>query len=167
MLIDIIDLDDEAFRDLTSVQLAMVRAAQAKKNELAAKGEEEKQRQFCKLLTQGVARSTMRSDYEAAIDEDVKKQVDVIREDLMYQLAYGSAYSDGNDLGPYRYPENPNYNLAAPQRFLVVRDYYMRIQSDPEARLEAYAMDLLAKSYLGEYYQTLYDLFASYVKNKA
>ena len=39
----------------------------------------------------------------------------------------------------------------------------MEITSDAEARLEAYAMDTLARSYLGEYYATLYDLLASYI----
>ena len=33
---------------------------------------------------------------------------------------------------------------------------------DPDARLQAYAMDTLARSYLGEFYQTLYYLLASY-----
>ena len=39
----------------------------------------------------------------------------------------------------------------------------MDITSDAEARLEAYAMDSLARTYLGEYYATLYDLLASYI----
>ena len=47
--------------------------------------------------------------------------------------------------------------------FLVVRSYYMDITSDAEARLVAYAMDSLARTYLGEYYATLYDLLASYI----
>ena len=51
---------------------------------------------------------------------------------------------------------------AASQRFLVVRNYYMTITDDPDARLQAYAMDTLAQSYLGEFYATLYDLLASY-----
>lgn len=85
-----------------------------------------------------------------------------VREDLIHQLAYESLGSEGNDKGPYRYPENPNYNLTYSQRFLVVRAYYMGVTSDADARLQAFAMDSLARSYLGEYYQTLYDLLASY-----
>ena len=164
MVIDIIDLDDEAYQNLTSVQLAMVRAAQAKKNEILAEAAEQKGKQFRKLLSAGVVRSSMRHDYDAQVDEAAKKKVDVVREDLLYQLAYEGTYSDGNEFGPYRYPENPNYNLAAPQRFLVVRDYYMHVTTNAAARLEAYSMDTLARSYLGEYYQTLYDLLASYVR---
>ena len=58
---------------------------------------------------------------------------------------------------PRRIVDNPL------QRFLVVRSYYMDITSDAEARLEAYAMDSLARTYLGEYYATLYELLASYI----
>ena len=163
MKIDIIDLTDEEYQDLTSVQLAMVRAAQARKDEILTKAQEKKGKQLRKLLTNNVARSSMRRDYDGEVDADAERQISVVREDLMYQLAYEGAYSDGNEFGPYRYPENPNYNLAAPQRFLVVRDYYMHVTTNARARLDAYAMDTLARSYLGEYYQTLYDLLASYV----
>ena len=162
MVIDIIDLDDEAYQKLTSVQLAMVRAAQTKKNDILAKAAEKKNQLLLKVLKNNVARSSMRQDFDAQTDADAQKEVDVVREDLLYQLAYEGAYSDGNEFGPYRYPENPNYNLAAPQRFLVVRDYYMKVTSNPQARLEAYAMDTLARAYLGEFYQTLYELLASY-----
>ena len=89
--------------------------------------------------------------------------MEVVKDDLLYQIAYDLDAGDGNEQGPYRYPENPNYTLPASQRFLVVRSYYMEITSDAEARLEAYAMDSLARTYLGEYYATLYDLLASYI----
>lgn len=163
MVIDILDLDSEEFQNLTSVQLAMIRAAQAKKDKIIASADKKKQAFFKKLLTDNVARSSMREDYATQVDEDAEAEIAVVREDLLYQLAYEGAFSDGNEFGPYSYPENPNYSLAAPQRFLAVRDYYMRVEKDPEARLRAYSMDTLAKSYLGEYYQTLYDLLAAYV----
>lgn len=42
MIIDIIDLSDEQFSDLNAVQMAMVRAAQAEKNEILAAAAKEK-----------------------------------------------------------------------------------------------------------------------------
>lgn len=165
MVIDIVDLDEEQFQNLTSVQLSMVRAAQAKKDKILKSAEEKKEKFLRTLLSNRVARSTMIEDYGASADRDAETEIAVVKEDLLYQLAYEGAYSDGNEFGPYSYPENPNYKLASPQRFLIVRDYYMHITTDAEARLEAYAMDTLAKSYLGEYYQTLYDLLASYIKS--
>ena len=164
MVIDIIDLNDEAYRNLSSVQLAMVRAAQSQKNKIMAQAAADKETLLKKLLSNAVARSSVRDERNRAIDEDAERRVEVVREDLRYQLAYESNFSDGNEFGPYRYPENPNYNLAYPQRFLVVRDYYMHVTTDARARLEAYAMDSLARAYLGEYYQPLYELLASYVR---
>lgn len=96
------------------------------------------------------------------IDSEAEAQIEVVKEDLLYQLAYEALGSEGDENGPYRYPENPNYNLSPSQRFLVVRNYYMQATDDPDARLQAYAMDTLARQYLGEYYTTLYDLLASY-----
>ena len=162
MVIDIIDLDDPQFGDLSSLQMSMVREAQTKKNEILSQAEEDKGKRFRALLTNNTARSSMLRDLCAQIDAEAERQVEVVREDLLYQLAYEEHFSGGNEAGPYRYPENPNYNLAYPQRFLVVRDYYMHVTTNPEARLEAFGMDTLARSYLGEYYQTLYDLLRSY-----
>lgn len=164
MDVDIIDLKDEAYADLTTVQLAMVYTAQAKKNSILAQAKAKKKKLLKTLLTNNVARSSVRRDYDRQADAEAQLEIDVIREDLLYRLAYESKYSDGNEAGPYRYPENPNYNLTPAQRFLVVRDYYMHVTTNPQARLQAYGIDALAVSYLGEYYQTLYDLLASYVK---
>lgn len=164
MTIDIIDLGDPQFADLSPVQLSMVRAAQSKKNSVMAKAKEEKGKLFYHLLGNDNLRSSVRASEEAAIDSAAETEVDVIKEDLLYQLAYEALGTEGNEAGPYRYPENPNYNLSYSQRFLVVRDYYMHVTSDATARLEAYRMDTLARTYLGDFYATLYDLLASYVK---
>lgn len=162
MTIDIIDLTDPEYNDLSAVQLAMVRVAQTKKNEILAQAQEEKERLKNLLIANNFARSDVYDYAEDRIDEEVDEQVAVVKDDLLYQLAYEVLASEGNDLGPYRYPQNPNYNLTPSQRFLVVRNYYMTVTDDPDARLQAYAMDSFAMSYLGEYYATLYDLLASY-----
>ncbi len=163
MIIDIIDLSDEQFSDLNAVQMAMVRAAQTEKNEILAEAEKEKGEIFKELLTNGTARSTYFDERAETIDYEAEEKVEAVKDDLLYQIAYDLDAGDGNEDGPYRYPENPNYNLSASQRFLVVRSYYMEATDDAEARLEAYAMDSLARTYLGEYYATLYDLLASYI----
>lgn len=163
MVIDIVDLSDEQYQGLNPVQLAMVRAAQTKKDKILAEAEEEKRKVRLILIANNVARSSMRTRRETEIEEEAARQVNVVKEDLNYQLAYEAIGSEGNEQGPYRYPENPNYNLTYSQRFLEVRSYYMGVTSNAEARLQAYQMDTLARTYLGEFYQTLYDLLASYV----
>ncbi len=162
MTIDIIDLTQPEYSNLSPVQLAMVRVAQGKKDKLTAEAEEEKREYVYQLIANHTYESSTRTMGERAIDAKLTADVDVVREDLLYQLAYEALGSEGNENGPYRYPENPNYNLSVSQRFLVVRQYYMDITDDPQARIRAYAMDTLARTYLGEYYQTLYDLLASY-----
>ena len=163
MTIDIIDLGDPQYSDLSPVQMAMVRAAQAKKNTVTARAASEKRELFFLLLGNDNLRSSVRAREEKTIDAQAEAEIEIIREDLLYQLAYEALGSEGNEAGPYRYPENPNYNLSYSQRFLVVRNYYMEVTSDAAARLEAYRIDTLARSYLGEFYETLYDLLASYV----
>ena len=162
MTIDIIDLTDPDYADLNAVQLSMVRVAQGKKNEILARAQEEKTQLQNQLFANNFVRSSVFEYTQDRIDEEAEAEVDVVKEDLLYQLAYESLGSEGNEMGPYRYPENPNYNLTASQRFLVVRNYYMDVTDDPDARLQAYSMDTLARTYLGEFYATLYDLLASY-----
>ena len=162
MTIDIVDLTDEKYADLNAVQMAMVRAAQVKKNEIVAEADEEKASIQRQLVANNFARSYVQVMANARINTAQYKAIEALKEDLDYQLAYESLGSEGNEQGPYRYPENPNYNLTPSQRFLVVREYYMSVTDDPDASLQAYTVDSLARTYLGEYYATLYDLLASY-----
>ena len=164
MVIDIVDLSDPKFSGLTPIQLALVREAQKKKDSVVGAAAAEKKKMYERMLKDNVVYSVTREYEEAAIDKRTEQKIELIREELMYSLAYEGFVTDGNEYGPYRYPENPNYNLSTSQRFLVVRQYYMDITSDASARLQAYAMDDLARAYLGDAYRTLYDLLASYVK---
>lgn len=163
MTIDIIDLTDPAYSDLSPIQLAMVRAAQAKKDDIVASYAREKEQALAIQIAGNTARSAARGYQDAYFDRLAEEEVDGVREDLLYQLAYEALGTEGNEKGPYRYPENPNYTLTPSQRFLVVRNYYMEVTDDPSARLAAYRGDTLARSYLGEFYETLYDLLARYV----
>ena len=162
MVIDIVDLTSDQYKNLSPVQLAMVRAAQGKKDKIVAEAEKDRNEIKYFMVANGVARSTALRDAVKAINDKKNKDIETVKSDLDYQLAYESLGSEGNENGPYRYPQNPNYNLSYSERFLVVRQYYMDVTSDPNARLKAYAGDTLARSYLGEFYQTLYELLLSY-----
>lgn len=162
MVIDIIDPNAPEYQNLSQLQLAMIYAAQTEKNQILDTFAQKKQDVFLKLLKNNVARSSALANVCADYDAEAARRVDVVREDLLHRLAYESLYGDANENGTYRYPENPNYNLDYPQRFLVVRDYYMHVTTDSHTRLKAYEMDSLARSYLGEFYMTLHDLLASY-----
>lgn len=164
MQIDIIDLTDPCYSELSPVQLALVRAAQVKKNKLVSATEEKRQKFVNKLVTNHFSHSLVYTLQQSAIEKALEEEIDVIREDLLYQLAYKTTGSEGNGLGPYSYPDNPDYSLTYSQRFILVRQYYLDLTSDPEARLQAYAGDSLARAYLGDFYQTLYEMLLSYCK---
>ena len=164
MTIDIVDLTSPQYSNLSPVQLAMVRAAQSKKDKIIAEAEKDKNELKYFMIVNNTARSTALRDAIAEIDAQKEKDIETVKADLDYQLAYEALGQEGNENGPYRYPQNPNYNLSYSERFLVVRQYYMDATSDPEARLAAYNADTLARTYLGEYYKTLYELLLSYCK---
>ena len=164
MKIDIIDLTDPCYSALSPPQLALVRAAQEKKDKFVAEMEAKKQKFVSKLVDNHFSHSLVYTLQRRVFDDELQNGVDLIRENLLYDLAYKTSGSEGNELGPFSYPDNPNYNLTDSQRFIVVRQYYMDLTSDPKARLAAYAGDSLARAYLGQYYQTLYDMLYSYCK---
>ena len=162
MIIDIVDLTSPQYSNLSPIQLAMVRAAQTKKDKVVATAEKDKNELKYFMISNNTARSTALRNALEDIDLQKEKDIETIKSDLDYQLAYEALGQEGDEKGPYRYPQNPNYNLSYSERFLVVRQYYMDVTSDPNARLKAYSADTLARSYLGEFYQTLYDLLLSY-----
>ena len=104
MTIDIIDLSDPQYADLSPVQLAMVRAAQAKKDAVTAQAATSRENLFYHLLGNDNLRASVRTREEGAIDQAAETEIAVIREDLLYQLAYEALGSEGNELGPYRRP---------------------------------------------------------------
>lgn len=163
MEIDIVDLTSPEYSELNSVQLAMVRAAQSQKNKTVESADREKAALVRRLVDNGTVRSTLYYAELERIGAERDAAVALIKSDLDYQLAYERLQSTGNDAGVYAYPSNPNYYLPYSERFLVVRNYYMQKESNAAARLAAFGADSLAREYLGEYYQTLYDLLASYV----
>ena len=162
MTIDIVDLTDPEYSDLNAVQVAMVREAQEKKNEILAEAQREKEEYRSMLVANNTARNTFFALTSARVDAEAQAKIAAVKDDLDFQLAYEALGSEGNESGPYRYPENPNYNLTPSQRFLVVRNYYMQSTDDADARLAAFTADTLARAYLGEFYTKLYDLLEMY-----
>lgn len=163
MTIDIIDLADPHYEHLTPTQLTHVRAAQERKNQILAAAEKKKRTLLYTMLENNVARSSMREMQEETIDSKAQEEIEFVRNDLLYKLIYQSGL-DGNEYGPYSYPDNPDYTLSEVQRFLVVRDYYMKIK-DARTRVIVFELDTFAQEYLGMFYRTLYDLLYSYLKD--
>ncbi len=86
-IIDIIDLTLPEYSELNAVQLAMVRAAQSKKNAVLAASAKQKKTIFMKMLANGVARASARKARETEIEIQAQCDVETIKADLLYQLA--------------------------------------------------------------------------------
>ena len=164
IVIDIIDLTEPQYANLSPVQLSFVRDAQVKKNKLVAAAEREKLQLTNKLVCHHFSDSFVHTLKQEEIDANLNRDVEFIRANLIYELAYKTTGEEGNENGPYRYPENPNYNLTYSQRFFVVYDYYMQLTKNAQLRLDTLAKDSLARAYLSTYYDILYDMFVSDAK---
>ncbi|MDE7296745.1 MAG: hypothetical protein K2N84_05710, partial [Clostridia bacterium] len=151
------------YAHLNAIQLAVVRDAQVRKNAAIAKTEEALLKLRQKLLGNNTAHSSMIGAEGQRLSDELDAKVEAIVEDLKYTLSYDRLMQGENDQGPYSYPSNPNYYLTPPDRFLVVRSYYMLTYTDAATRLQIYEKDTLAQHYLGEFYFTLREIFAKYV----
>ena len=73
MTIDIVDLTDPEYSDLNAVQVAMVREAQEKKNEILAEAQREKEEYRSMLVANNTARNTFFALTSARVDVSAKK----------------------------------------------------------------------------------------------
>ncbi len=162
MIIDIVSIPSDKYSNLSHKNMAKLRAAQVKKNAVVAEAQKKINSMFDRMSARHFVQSTAYELYVKDVNAQVDQAIADIIDELDFQLAEDSDNGKGNQYGPYRYPENPNYDLSDSERFLAVENYYMSATKDPNARLQAYSMDALAREYLGQYYQTLYDLLASY-----
>lgn len=165
MQIDIIDLTQIEFKDLSKEQFSLVVEAQLKKNGILDELAAEKRKLYYRCLERNTVRSNVRTYEEARLDAAAEKEIGDLRDKLIqdiYLIAEGVETEGSTET--YSYPDNPNYGLPMSQRYLVVRTYYLNKESDPAARLQMYTMDTVAKAYLGDYYETLYEYFAQLAK---
>lgn len=165
MQIDIIDLTQIEFKDLSKDQFSLVVEAQIKKNGILRELAAEKRKLYFRCLERNTVRSNVRIYEGERLDAAAEKEIGELRDKLVqdiYCIAEG-AESEGSTEN-FSYPDNPNYGLPMSQRYLVVRTYYLNKESDAAARLQMYAMDTVAKTYLGDYYETLYEYFAQLAK---
>ena len=81
MTIDIIDLGDPQYADLSPVQLSMVRVAQGKKDAILAKANDAVRQLIYLLTANDIARSTVRERERARIEAQAEADVETVRED--------------------------------------------------------------------------------------
>lgn len=159
MTIDIISYTDAQFAALTEEQILEVQAAQLKKNALDIKLAEDIKREKYHLIDNGTFRSGIWSMVKSELEDAHRLAVENIRDGLIFYLRF-STQQNGTADAPYPI----DYSQTQLERFYVVKDYYMTAYTDPQERFDAFHDDDLAKTYIGEYYASLYDYFLNLAK---
>ncbi len=166
MTYDILDMEEEDILALSVVQTKLLRTAQKNKNELAHQLEEDKQAFYNIVVANGTLNSGIYEAKCAQLEAEYEREVEILKEQLIYNLSLNEPTTD-DELGDSGLGEDEStgyivdYSLSYVERYTIVKNYYMAI-SDPNERMTLYASDTTAMAYLGQYYNTLYNLLAQY-----
>ena len=166
MQFDIIPVTGTEVGKLSTAQLRLLRDAQNKKNELLIKAERELKAFSLSVMGAGMAYSSLIESKRRELDEEVWRKCAVIADDLLFDISAIGQSSEGGGGSGGDAPQTEyrvDYSLSYSERYVIVRDYYLRIK-DVSERMTKYASDEVAKKYLGTYYNTLYNVLATYEK---
>ncbi|MDE6504922.1 MAG: hypothetical protein K2L42_03540 [Clostridia bacterium] len=161
MEFDIIDITEEELKNLTAVQMQLLRTAQKNKNNLKYNLEKDLEIFSRLMLTDDVKNSSIFEQKKAELTAEYNRETAVLIEQLNYSLHLNEPYPDDEDLQKVGYIVD--FSLNYTERYRIVRDYYLSI-SDSSLRMAQYGADEVAKKYLGSYYTTLYDVLYTYSK---
>lgn len=160
MTIDIVDYPDEVYEVLNSQQYYKVQYAQHRKNALLEELEEETQKAKQALIQKGTYVSELFAKTQAKLREKYETKIDLVKKELIAYL--------GNTMRPghthdFEAPYVLNYALSQYQRYKLVKKYYTEAYPNATERLNAFKNDVLAMTYIEEYYETLYTFFGTAV----
>ena len=150
MQFDVIELTEEEIEDLTIAQMKLLRKAQRSKDELIRKAEQDFEQFKQSVWTAGMKYSSLLDDKREEIDNELNYRLDILADDLIYNMSI----SDG---GEQVVGYLVDYSLSYNDRYIIVRDYYLAIE-DKNLRMKKYESDAVAKKYLGDYYNILYNI---------
>ena len=134
-----------------------VKEAQLKKNRLLSNLESDLLKLRNRMVDNQTYNSEIYAHWESKLTQECEKEVDLVREGLLFYLRYALRPDEGVVASPYKI----DYSLTEEERFYIVRDYYLEAYPDREALFEAFRADTVAPKYLGELYKPLYDYFLS------
>ena len=99
MQFDIIDITQDEVDELPAVRQKLIRTAQQKKNELEHKLEQQLQAYYCLCNTNNMYLSSLYNDKKAELEAEVDYQVEILREQLLFNLELGEPTHDGETGG--------------------------------------------------------------------
>lgn len=159
MIIDVVDMTEEEISALSLKQILILRNAQAQKEALLRSLEEDKVSAKLLLLANNMARSTVYDEMCARLEETYREKLEELKEKTAFNVANSTDVQD--DVPFEDTPYLVDYNLSMLQRVDIVQSYYLSIE-EPHIRMRKYAMDNIAKKYLGDYYAALYAILEQY-----
>jgi hypothetical protein len=157
MIIDIISYTEEQYAALTAAQLLEIREAQTKKNRLERIMRDKVQQEKNDMIRNGIFNSQLFDYVQQKLEEDCEKDVNLIREGLLFYLRYSmrpEGTVDGSDA-----PYIVNFALSEQERLLIVKNYYETTYTDKKELFSEFLKDKIAPLYVGEYYASLYEHF--------
>ncbi len=163
---DIIDLTEEDILALSVVQTKLLRTAQKSKNELTHSLEEDKRAFYDIVVADGMVNSGLYEAKCAELDAEYEREVAILAEQLIFNLSLNEPTTDdelGDGDGDASAGYIVDYSLSYLDRYQIVRSYYMAIE-DANERLALYTADAVAQQYLGQYYNTLFNVLAQYAQ---
>ena len=98
--------------------------------------------------------ATLKEEYDALVLK-IQKELDESLEALYGEGIEGGG--GGGDIDPDDAPYEVDYRLPMRDRYVAVKNYYLGLPDKAEA-LAAFEADKIAKDYLGNYYDYLYQL---------
>lgn len=163
MTFDIIDITEAEVKKLETVRLKLLRTAQQKKNELSHKLEKELAEQRRLAYSNGMENSTLYGQVAAEMTAEYEYQVEIIREQLLFNMSLGEPTAGGETGGSGSDSTGylVDYELSYMERYIQVRDYYLTVE-DPDERIALLREDGVARQYLGSYYNTLFNYLVQF-----
>lgn len=163
MTFDIVDITEAEIKSMETVRLKLLRTAQQKKDELYHKLQNEIAEQRRLIYSNGMRDSSLLADVTASLTAEYEYQVEIIREQLLFNMSLGEPTTggetggNGNDNTAYLV----DYELSYMERYIGVRDYYLSIEN-PNERIALLREDQVARKYLGSYYNTLFNYLVQF-----
>lgn len=161
MTFDILSYTQDELDKLSTIQMQLLRTAQKKKNELQYKMEQELEMFRIILFTDDMMASSLYNQKKAELNADFERQVEILREQLIYSMELNEPFPEGGGSGSEDVGYIVDYSLSYVDRYAIVREYYLSIE-DPVERMNLYSNDEVARRYLGNYYTTLYNVLYTY-----
>lgn len=156
MVIDIVNYTQEQLAALSAEKVLEIREAQLKKNKLYAELQKTLKTVKQELIDKGAYSSNIYAKIEARLTVEYEKQVEIVREALIFFLHYVA------DEPTVSYPDVPyevDYSLSAQDRVRVVKAYYETTYTNEYERYRAFKQDKFVRAYVGEFYGPLHDYF--------